>query len=71
MFSSSCSRLAAFLLAFFFGWLGAHRFYVGKYWTGLFQLLTAGGFGIWWVVDAIFILAGIFTDSDGRRLVKW
>jgi DUF4097 and DUF4098 domain-containing protein YvlB len=30
--------LPAFLLALFFGVFGAHRFYVGKIWTGLMQL---------------------------------
>lgn len=69
--TSTRSRLAAFLLAFFLGWAGAHRFYVGKFWTGVLQLVTGGGFGIWWVIDAIFIVCGIFTDSEGRRLVKW
>lgn len=37
--------LPAFLLAFFFGIFGAHRFYVGKVRTGLFQL---AGF-VWFV----------------------
>jgi predicted Ser/Thr protein kinase len=35
--------LPAFLLAFFFGIFGAHRFYVGKIWTGLLQLAGLGG----------------------------
>ncbi len=30
--------LPAFLLAFFFGVFGAHRYYTGKIWTGLLQL---------------------------------
>lgn len=71
MYDSSKSRLAALLLAFFLGLWGAHRFYVGKFWTGLLLLLTGGGFGIWWIVDCIMIVAGVFTDADGRRLVKW
>ncbi|MFU8807430.1 MAG: TM2 domain-containing protein, partial [Bradymonadaceae bacterium] len=29
------NRVFAFLMAFFFGYLGVHRFYVGKFWTGL------------------------------------
>lgn len=71
MFDSSKSRLAALLLCWFFGYLGVHRFYVGKFGTGLIQLLTLGGFGIWWIIDLILILLGAFTDSDGRRLEKW
>jgi len=37
------SRLVALLLCFFFGILGAHRFYVGKIGTGVLMLLTLGG----------------------------
>jgi tRNA A-37 threonylcarbamoyl transferase component Bud32 len=35
--------LPAFLLAFFFGIFGAHRFYVGKIWTAFLQLAALGG----------------------------
>jgi len=35
--------LPAFLLAFFFGVFGAHRFYVGKIWTACLQLAGVGG----------------------------
>lgn len=69
--TSSRSRLATLLLAWFFGYLGIHRFYVGKFWTGLLQLCTAGGFGIWWIVDAILVLCGVFTDGEGRPITKW
>ena len=36
--SSPKSRIAAALLCFFFGYLGLHNFYVGKFGSGLFQL---------------------------------
>src|SRR5262245_62172123 len=39
--------LPAFLLAFFFGVFGAHRFYVGKIGTAIVQLFTLGGLGVW------------------------
>ena len=68
---SSRSRLAAALLCFFLGWLGAHRFYVGKIGTGLLMVLTLGGFGIWSLVDLIFILCGAFTDDAGLRVESW
>lgn len=58
-------RLLAFLLCFFFGF---HRFYVGKFWTGALFVLTAGGLGIWWLVDLVFIAFGRFRDSEGRVL---
>lgn len=71
MFSSSKSRLAALLLCWFLGVFGVHRFYVGKMWTGVFQLLTVGGFGIWWIIDLVLILLGAFTDAEGRPVTKW
>ncbi len=58
-----------FLLCFFLGIFGAHRFYVGKYRTGLLSLFTLGGLGVWQAVDSIYILAGEFKDAQGR-LVK-
>jgi TM2 domain-containing membrane protein YozV len=56
----------ALLLCFFLGVLGAHRFYVGKMGSGILMLVTLGGFGIWALVDFVMIVAGKFTDSNGR-----
>ena len=55
----------ALLLCFFFGWLGVHRFYVGKIGTGIVMLLTLGGLGIWTLIDIIMIAVGNFKDSSG------
>jgi len=54
------------LLCFFLGVLGIHRFYVGKIGTGILQLVTLGGLGIWALIDFILIIVGKFTDRDGR-----
>lgn len=64
-------NLVMFLLCFFFGWLGAHRFYAGKPLTGVLMLITLGGFGIWQLIDLIIIIVGAFTDSEGRPISEW
>lgn len=53
------------LLCLLLGGLGIHRFYVGKIGTGIAQLLTLGGLGIWALVDLIYIAIGKFTDKHG------
>ena len=63
--------LPAFLLCMFFGVFGAHRFYVGKIGTGVLQIVTLGGLGIWWLVDFIMLIVGSFKDSDGERITEW
>jgi len=63
--------LPAFILCFFLGVFGAHRFYAGKTLTAVLQLLTLGGLGIWMLVDLILIVTGSFTDGRGRRITEW
>ncbi len=69
--SSSKKILPAAVLCFLFGVLGIHRFYVGKVGTGVIQLLTGGGFGIWFLIDFILILLGIFKDKEDKKLTEW
>ncbi len=66
MYQSDKSFVATILLCFFLGGFGAHRFYVGKIGTGILQLLTLGGLGIWVLIDFIMILVGKFTDAQGN-----
>ncbi len=56
------------LLCYLLGYLGVHRFYTGRIISGIFQLLTFGGLGIWVLVDLIMIVTDNFTDSDNRPL---
>ena len=63
--------LPAFLLCFFLGFLGAHRFYVGKIGTAILMIVTLGGLGIWALIDWIMIMAGSFTDKAGNKLTEW
>ncbi len=66
-----CDRLITFLLCWFLGILGIHRFYAGHYKTGAIQLVTFGGLLIWVLYDAYLVLVGKFTDSSGRLIVNW
>ena len=62
--------LTTLLLCLFLGGLGVHRFYVGKTGTGILQLLTAGGCGVWALIDFIVICMGNFTDAAGNVIKK-
>jgi hypothetical protein len=65
------SRLATSLLAWYLGWLGVHRFYLGKIGTGILMLVTFGGLGIWTIIDFIVAVTGNMKDKDGRPIEKW
>ena len=69
--SSEKSRAVALALCIPLGVFGAHRFYVGKIGTGLLQLCTLGGMGLWWLYDLITIASGEFRDVDGLRVRQW
>lgn len=62
------NKMVALLLCIFLGFLGAHRFYVGKIGTGVLYLFTYGLFGFGWIIDIILILCGSFKDSDNLPL---
>jgi len=68
---SDRSGVAALLLCFFFGVFGVHRFYVGKVGTGVLQIFTIGGLGIWAFIDLILILCNVFRDKQGHKVALW
>lgn len=62
--------LITLILSIFVGYLGVDRMYLGKVGTGILKLITAGGFGLWWIIDALIIGFGGMRDKWGRELVK-
>lgn len=49
-------KWVAFFLCLFFGYLGLHKFYEGKFIFGVIYLFTGGLFGIGYVVDLVLLL---------------
>ncbi|OWY19836.1 TM2 domain-containing protein [Sphingobacteriales bacterium UPWRP_1] len=69
--------VVAFILAWFLGSLGIHRFYLGtKTLTGIGYILTCGGFGIVALVDWVMLLIGLIDDDiskyiDNPKFFMW
>lgn len=69
--------LVAFLLAWFVGPFGIHRFYAGRIGSGIAMLVltcTLVGVlvtGIWVLVDLIILACGNFRDGDGLTMKEW
>lgn len=60
---SKKNKTVALLLCIFLGYLGIHRFYVGKIGTGLLYFFTCGLFLVGWIADIISIALGRFKDN--------
>ncbi|TPW75738.1 protein kinase domain-containing protein [Schumannella soli] len=63
------SFFAVWLLSWLLGVVGADRFYVGRPVTGVLKLITAGGIGVWAIMDLILLSWDVLSDGQGRRLV--
>ena len=64
------SWIVAVFLSFFFGMQGFDRFYLGYKKLGIIKMITAGGLGVWWIVDFIMILTGKLPDAEGGKLKR-
>lgn len=62
---SQKSKGVALVLCVLLGYMGIHRFYVGKIGTGILWLLTLGCFGIGWIVDIVMLCCNKFADKSG------
>jgi hypothetical protein len=53
------------------GFVGLHRYMVGKYKSGIVFTLTLGFFGIGYIIDIIAVATGSFKDSEEKYILKW
>ncbi len=63
-------RGVALTLAVLLGVLGAHRFYLGKVFTGVAQLFSGGGGLVWWIWDWFHVRSMVETyniEQDERE----
>lgn len=58
----------AILLCLFLGWLGAHRFYLGKKISGIVYLCTGGIFAYGILFDLVMLCKNELEDADGKYL---
>jgi hypothetical protein len=64
------SRAITWVLWILLGWLGAHRFYLGRWVSGFVYLGTLGLVGVGVLVDAFF-LPMMVRDANARRSARW
>jgi len=62
------SKSTTLIISIFLGELGIDRFYLGYTGLGILKLVTAGGLGIWWLIDIIMIATGKMKDAKGNEL---
>ena len=55
----------ALILSVIVGGLGVDRFYIGDTGLGVLTLITAGGLGVWWLVD-IFVINGKTKKNNAK-----
>lgn len=59
----------ALVFSLAFGYLGFDRFYIGNTVGGILKLFTAGGFGVWTVIDW-FLIMGETRRTNLRKVLN-
>jgi len=62
--------LATFFFSFMWGSFGVDRFYMGYIGLGILKLITLGGFGIWTLIDLVFVMTGFMKDKWGQPMLE-
>ena len=65
--SDTHSKVVGYLLWFFLGLVGAHRFYYGRPLSGVIWFLTLGLLGIGWLID-IFLIPEMDREADSMYM---
>lgn len=68
---SDKSRMTTLLLCVFAGFLGLHRFYVGRVGSGALWLVSFGLLSVGWIYDLVMVATGEFVDDQGKRVLYW
>lgn len=56
----------AWLFWMFFGWLGAHRYYIGDWKLGVCMTVTLGGLGVGSLMDGFLLGRRLRRINSGR-----
>ena len=66
---SEKSYVVTCILSILLGFLGVDRFYLGQVGLGIVKLITTGGCGFWWFIDAVLRVGGLMKDDEKRRVL--
>ena len=67
---SDKSFIKTVILTVLFGYLGIHRFYTGRYITGVICLFSYHSIPFVMIIDLAFLLLGKYCDGDGKYIVS-
>lgn len=59
------STAVTWLLWFFLGGIGGHRYYLGKTGSAIAMTLTLGGLGFWTLID-LFLISGMLRKINSQ-----